>query len=32
MLDSMKNKFKGIELSDSFVIDPHKGLNIPFGK
>lgn len=26
-----KQKLKGIELSDSLVIDPHKGLFLPFG-
>jgi glutamate/tyrosine decarboxylase-like PLP-dependent enzyme len=26
-----KKKFKGIELSDSFAIDPHKGLFLPYG-
>lgn len=26
-----KQKLKGIELSDSVVIDPHKGLFLPFG-
>jgi len=26
-----KEKFKGIELSDSFAIDPHKGLFLPYG-
>ncbi len=31
LLDKMKNKFKGIEKSDSLVMDPHKGLFLPFG-
>ena len=26
-----KKLFKGIELSDSFVMDPHKGLFVPYG-
>jgi glutamate/tyrosine decarboxylase-like PLP-dependent enzyme len=26
-----KQKFKGIEMSDSFAIDPHKGLFLPYG-
>lgn len=26
-----KDNFKGIELSDSLVIDPHKGLFLPYG-
>jgi aromatic-L-amino-acid/L-tryptophan decarboxylase len=26
-----KAKFKGIEMSDSFAIDPHKGLFLPYG-
>lgn len=29
--DTGKKKLKGINLSDSFVIDPHKGLFIPYG-
>lgn len=28
---SVKNLFKGIELSDSLVVDPHKGLFLPYG-
>ena len=29
--ESGKKKFKGMELSDSLVIDPHKGLFLPYG-
>lgn len=29
--DMMKNKFKGIEKADSLVVDPHKGLFLPYG-
>ena len=29
--DSVKHHFKGIELADSLVIDPHKGLFLPYG-
>lgn len=29
--DSVKHKFKGIEKADSLVIDPHKGLFLPYG-
>ncbi len=29
--ESKKALFKGIELSDSIVIDPHKGLFLPYG-
>lgn len=29
--ESKKHLFKGIELSDSLVIDPHKGLFLPYG-
>ena len=28
---SVKGLFKGIELSDSLVVDPHKGLFLPYG-
>ena len=28
---SVKHKFKGIEMADSLVIDPHKGLFLPYG-
>lgn len=31
LLDSKKKCFKGIELSDSLVVDPHKGLFLPYG-
>jgi glutamate/tyrosine decarboxylase-like PLP-dependent enzyme len=31
LVDELKDKFKGIEKSDSLVIDPHKGLFIPYG-
>jgi aromatic-L-amino-acid decarboxylase len=31
LLDEFKNKLKGIERSDSVVLDPHKTLFIPFG-
>jgi len=31
LVDQMKEKFKGIELSDSLVMDPHKGMFIPYG-
>jgi len=29
--ESVKHRFKGIELADSLVIDPHKGLFLPYG-
>jgi len=29
--ESVKHKFKGIEMADSLVIDPHKGLFLPYG-
>jgi glutamate/tyrosine decarboxylase-like PLP-dependent enzyme len=29
--DKVKHKFKGVELADSLVIDPHKGLFLPYG-
>ena len=29
--ETKKHLFKGIELSDSLVIDPHKGLFLPYG-
>ncbi|MEP0264529.1 aminotransferase class V-fold PLP-dependent enzyme [Dokdonia sp.] len=29
--EERKNLFKGIEMADSLVIDPHKGLFIPYG-
>lgn len=31
LAESVKNLFKGIELSDSLVVDPHKGLFLPYG-
>jgi glutamate/tyrosine decarboxylase-like PLP-dependent enzyme len=31
LLDEMKKKLKGIERSDSVVLDPHKTLFLPFG-
>lgn len=31
MTDEVKSLFKGIERSDSLVIDPHKGLFLPYG-
>lgn len=31
LLDEMKEKLKGIERSDSVVLDPHKTLFLPFG-
>ncbi|MEM6800720.1 MAG: aminotransferase class V-fold PLP-dependent enzyme [Bacteroidota bacterium] len=31
LLDEMKAHFKGIEKSDSMVIDPHKGMFMPWG-
>ena len=31
LLDSHKDKFKGIEASDSVTIDPHKGLFLSYG-
>jgi aromatic-L-amino-acid/L-tryptophan decarboxylase len=31
LLDEMKEKLKGIERSDSVVLDPHKTLFIPYG-
>ena len=31
LLDNKKQSFKGIELSDSLVVDPHKGLFLPYG-
>jgi len=29
--EAHKHKFKGIELADSLVVDPHKGLFLPYG-
>jgi aromatic-L-amino-acid decarboxylase len=31
LVDDKKEKFKGIELADSVVVDPHKGLFLPYG-
>jgi glutamate/tyrosine decarboxylase-like PLP-dependent enzyme len=31
LLDDMRERFTGIERADSVVIDPHKGLFIPYG-
>lgn len=31
LVESIKNKFNGLSLSDSIVLDPHKGLFLPFG-
>lgn len=31
MLEEERKKFKGIERSDSVVLDPHKGMFLPFG-
>lgn len=31
LLDEVKPKLKGIERADSLVIDPHKGLFLPYG-
>lgn len=31
LVDEMKSLFRGIEQSDSVVLDPHKGLFIPYG-
>jgi len=31
LTDVGKQKFRGLELSDSLIIDPHKGLFLPYG-
>lgn len=31
LLESRKKLFQGIELADSLVVDPHKGLFLPYG-
>lgn len=31
MLDEQKEKFDGIQLADSVVLDPHKGMFLPYG-
>lgn len=31
LVEKMKEGFKGIEIADSLVIDPHKGLFLPYG-
>lgn len=31
LLEAYKSKFKGIEKADSLVIDPHKGMFLPYG-
>jgi aromatic-L-amino-acid/L-tryptophan decarboxylase len=31
LVDKIKDKFKGIEMADSLVVDPHKGLFLPYG-
>jgi aromatic-L-amino-acid decarboxylase len=31
LVDEFKDKFKGIERTDSITIDPHKGLFLPYG-
>ena len=31
MCDLVRDRFRGIELSDSVVMNPHKGLHTPFG-
>lgn len=31
LCDEKKDRFKGIEMADSLVMDPHKGLFLPYG-
>ena len=31
LIDALKPKFKGISRADSLVVDPHKGLFLPYG-
>ena len=31
LVDELREKFKGIDRSDSVVLDPHKGMFLPFG-
>lgn len=31
LVDDKKEAFKGIEMADSLVVDPHKGLFLPYG-
>ena len=31
LVESMKHRFRGLEMADSLVMDPHKGLFLPFG-
>ena len=31
LVDELRHKFEGIERADSIVIDPHKGLFLPYG-
>jgi glutamate/tyrosine decarboxylase-like PLP-dependent enzyme len=31
LVDGIKERFKGIEMADSLVVDPHKGLFLPYG-
>ena len=31
LCDLVRHRFRGIEMSDSVVMNPHKGLHTPFG-